>query len=188
MSNTALAAAVVAAGAREGIHLGTSTTTVKRMLQGAQPHWPTPRLVASVLAGRLQREVTVTECGFADGAPPDEDPYDGLRCSGTLEGTVRTVVELTGRDVRRRRLLIGSAFRWAAFAEPTLFALTVPPAPSTARAGSGQRIGRAHVEVLTEQITHLSKLGRQYGSGRVRGQLVQLLHGEANRLLHGTYT
>ncbi|MCA1677309.1 MAG: hypothetical protein LC799_35730, partial [Actinobacteria bacterium] len=66
MSNTALAAAVVAAGAREGIHLGTSTTTVKRMLEGSQPHWPTPRLVASVLSGRLQREVKVTDCGFAD--------------------------------------------------------------------------------------------------------------------------
>ncbi|MGH3939145.1 MAG: hypothetical protein ACRDTG_11030, partial [Pseudonocardiaceae bacterium] len=44
-------------------------------------------LVAVVLAGRLQREVTVTECGFIDCAPPDEDPYDGLRCSGTLEST-----------------------------------------------------------------------------------------------------
>ncbi|MGH3912080.1 MAG: hypothetical protein ACRDTC_01510 [Pseudonocardiaceae bacterium] len=187
MSNTALAAGVVAAAAREGMHLGTSSTTIKRMLDGAQPYWPTPRLVAAVLAGRLQREVSITECGFTDTTPPAEDPYDGLRCSGTLEGTVRTVVELTGRDMRRRKLLLGSAFSVAAFAEPALVALTVPPASSTARAG-GQRIGMADVEVLTEQVTHLRKLSSQYGSGRVRGQLVQLLHGEANRLLHGSFT
>ncbi|MGH3838118.1 MAG: hypothetical protein ACRDSF_20845, partial [Pseudonocardiaceae bacterium] len=152
-----------------------------------QPRWPAPRLVASVLSQRLQREVSVTECGFADCAPPGEDPYDGLRCSGTLEGTVRTVVELSGRDMRRRKLLLGSVFSAAAFAEPALFALTIPPAESTARA-AGRRVGMADVEVLTEQIAHLSKLGTQYGSGRVREQVVQLLHREANQLLHGSYS
>ncbi|MGH3916087.1 MAG: hypothetical protein ACRDTC_22165 [Pseudonocardiaceae bacterium] len=187
ISNTGLAAAIVAAAAREGLHLGTSTTTIRRMLDGSQPQWPTPRLVAAVLAGRLQREVTLTECGFLDRSPPQEDPYDGLRCSGTLDGALRTIVELTGRDMRRRKLLLGSAFSVAAFAEPTLYALTVPPAQGTARA-AGPRIGLADVQVLTEQVTYLHKLSAEYGSGRVRTQLVQLLHGEGNRLLHSTYT
>ncbi len=187
MSNIALGRAVVAAGAKEGKHLGTNTTSVKRMLDGCQPRWPAPRLVAAVLSQRLYREVSISECGFADCAPPGEDPYDGLRCSGTLEGTVRTVVELSGRDMRRRKLLLGSVFSAAAFAEPALFALTIPPAQSTARA-AGQRVGMTDVEILTEQITHLSKLGHQYGSGRVRGQVVQLLHREANQLLHGSYS
>jgi len=188
MSNIALGHAVVAAGAREGTHLGTNTTSVRRMLDGGQPHWPVPRLVAAVLSARLQREVSVSECGFADCAPPGEDPYDGLRCSGTLEGTVRTVVELSGRDMRRRKFLLGSAFSAAAFAEPALFALTVPPTPSTARTGEGRRVGMVDVEVLTEQITHLGKLEAQYGSGRVREQMVALLHREANQLLHGSYS
>ncbi|MGH3797381.1 MAG: hypothetical protein ACRDSP_21125 [Pseudonocardiaceae bacterium] len=187
MSNAGLARAVVSAGAREGIHLGTDTTSVKRMLNGAQPRWPAPRLVAAVLSQRLHREVTVTECGFVDRAPAGDDPFDGLSCSGTLEGTVRTVVELSGRDMRRRKLLLGSVFSVAAFAEPALFALTVPPAQSTARA-AGQRVGMADVEVLTEQIKHLSKLGHQFGSGRVREQVVALLHREANQLLHGGYS
>jgi len=188
MSNIALGRAVVAAGAREGTHLGTNTTSVRRMLDGGQPHWPVPRLVAAVLSARLQREVSVSECGFVDCAPPGEDPYDGLRCSGTLEGTVRTVVELSGRDMRRRRFLLGSVFSVSVFAEPALFALTVPPVESTARAAGGQRVGMADVEVLTEQITHLGKLGHQYGSGRVREQMVALLHQEANQLLHGSYS
>ncbi|MGH3913991.1 MAG: hypothetical protein ACRDTC_11380, partial [Pseudonocardiaceae bacterium] len=116
-----------------------------------------------------------------------EDPYDGLRCCGTLDGTVRTVVELSGRDMRRRKLLLGSVFSVAAFAEPTLYALLLPPAQSTARAG-GRRVGMADVEILTEHITHLIKLFAQYGSGRVREQAVQLLNREANQLLHGTYS
>ncbi|MGH4019067.1 MAG: hypothetical protein ACRDT0_07485, partial [Pseudonocardiaceae bacterium] len=188
MSNTGLATAVVAAAAREGKHVGTSTTSVKRMLDGCQPRWPIPRLVAAVLSRRLQREVSVTECGFADRTPAGEDPYDGLSCSGTLEGTVRTIVELSGRDMRRRRFLLGSAFSAAAFSEPALFALTMPPADSTSRAAGGRRIGMADVEVFTEQVTHLRTLECRYGSGRVRAQMVQLLHHEANELLHGSYS
>ncbi|HWR48184.1 MAG TPA: hypothetical protein VN327_11325 [Pseudonocardiaceae bacterium] len=44
------------------------------------------------------------------------------------------------------------------------------------------------MEVLTEQVIHLRKLGCRYGSGRVRAQMVQLLHHEANELLHGSYS
>ncbi len=139
-----------------------------------------------MLSGRLRREVTVSDCGFADRTPPDEDPHDGLTTSGTLEGALRTVVELSGRDMRRRKLL-GSVFSAAAFAEPTLVTLTVPPAESTARAG-GRRIGMADVEILTEQIIHLGQLDHRYGSGRVREQIVALLHRESNELLHGTYS
>ena len=187
MSNAGLARAVVTAGAEEGIHVGTSATSVRRMLEGAQPRWPVPRLVAKVLSRRLHQEVTVTECGFADRSPVEEDRYDGLRSAGTLDGTVRTVVELSGRDMRRRKLLLGSVFAAGAFSEPALLALTVPPAQSTARAG-GKRVGMAEVQILTEQVAQLRQLDRRYGSGRLREQVVSLLHREANQLLYGTYT
>ncbi|MFN2495037.1 MAG: hypothetical protein ABR608_03880 [Pseudonocardiaceae bacterium] len=186
MSNVGLARAVVTAGAEEGIHIGTNTTSVRRMLDGCQPRWPVPRLVAEVLSRRLHQEVTVTECGFAD-SPAEEDRYDGLRSVGTLDGTVRTVVELSGRDMRWRKLLLGSVFAAGAFSEPALLALTVPPAQSTARAG-GKRVGMAEVQILTEQVSQLRQLDRRYGSGRLREQVVSLLHREANQLLHGTYT
>ncbi|MGQ0774662.1 MAG: hypothetical protein ACT4NY_09625 [Pseudonocardiales bacterium] len=188
MSNTGLARAVVQAGSREGIHLSTDTTAVKRMLDGAQPRWPVPRMVAAVLSRRLQREVGVGECGFLDRSPATDDLFDGLSCAGTLEGTVRTVVELSGQDMRRRKFLLGSAFSAGAFAESALIVLTVPPAPSTAHTGSGRRIGMADVEVFTAQVTNLRQLDYSYGSGRVRAQVVALLHHEATELLHGTYT
>ena len=187
MSNAALARAVVSAGAREGIHLGTNTTSVKRMLDGCQPRRPAPRLVASVLSRRLHREISVTECGFADCDPTGEDQHDGLSCSASLDGTVRTVVELSGRDMRRRNLLLGSVFSAGAFAEPALLALVVPPEKSTARA-AGQRVGMAEVEILTEQVVHFGQLDHRYGSGPVREQVVQLLHRGADTVLHGSYS
>jgi hypothetical protein len=187
LSNAALARAVVRAGAEEGVHVGTNTTSVRRMLDGCQPRWPVPRLVAKVLSRALHHEISVTECGFADRTPASEDQYDGLSCAGTLDGTLRTVVELSGRDMRRRKFLLGSAFSAAAFSEPALFALTVPPAESTARV-AGRRVGMAEVEILTEQVTHLRQLDYRYGSGRLREQVVSLLHREANQLLHGTYS
>ncbi len=187
VSNAGLARAVVAAAAKEGIHLGTDTTSVKRMLCGCQPRWPVPRLVAAVLSQRLQREVTVTECGFADRTLAQDDLYDGLSYVGTLDGTVRTVVELSGRDMRRRQFLLGSMFSAGRLAEPVLYALTVPPEESTARV-AGRRIGIADVEIMTEQVVHLGQLDHRYGSGRVRAQVVSLLHREANAVLHGTYS
>jgi len=187
MSNAALARAVVTAGAEEGVHIGTNATSVKRMLDGSQPRWPVPRLVAKVLSAHMHREISVTECGFVDKTPAADDRYDGLRCSGTLDGTARTIVELSERDMNRRRFLLGSAFTAAAFSEPALFALTMPPAQSIART-SGRRIGIPDVEIISEHIAHLRRLDHRYGSGRVREQLVQVLHREANTILHGTYS
>ncbi|MGH3899381.1 MAG: hypothetical protein ACRDTA_14295 [Pseudonocardiaceae bacterium] len=135
-----------------------------------------------MLSGRLRHEVSVIDCGFADRAPVSEDLHEGLHCSGTLDGTLRMVVELSGRDMRRRKFMLGSAFSAAALSEPALFALTVPPAESTARAG-GRRVGMTDVEILTEQVTQLRQLHHRYGSGRLREQVVSLLHREA-----GTYS
>lgn len=187
MSNAGLARALQAAGAAEGIHLGTTPTSVTRMLQGAQPRQPVPRLVARVLSRHLQREISITECGFADRTPAAHDPHDGLKCSGSLDGTVKIVVELSGRDMNRRKFLLGSAFTAAAFSEPALFAMTVPGASSTARV-AGKRVGAADVEILAENIQHLRRLDHRFGSGRVRDQVVQLLNREANTILHGTYS
>lgn len=187
LSNAALARAVVTAGAEEGVHVGTNTTSVRRMLDGCQPRWPVPRLVAKVLSRQLRHEVSVTDCGFTDHTPASDDQYAGLGCSGTLDGTLRTVVELSGRDMRRRKFLLGSAFSAAAFSEPALLALTVPRVDSTARAG-GRRIGMADVEILTENLAHLRRLDHRYGSGRIREQVVQVLHREANTAMHGTYS
>ncbi len=187
MTNAGLAKAVVLAGAEEGIHVATTTTSIRRMLDGSQPHWPVPRLVAKVLSRRLGREVDVAACGFADRSLVAEDVHEGLSCAGTLDGTVRTVVKLSGRDMHRRKFLLGSSFHAAAFSQPALFVLMVPPVESTARR-AGMRVGMAEVALLTDQVTHLNQLDQQYGAGRVREKTVYLVHHEANQLLHTSYS
>ncbi|MGQ0775515.1 MAG: hypothetical protein ACT4NY_14015 [Pseudonocardiales bacterium] len=52
----------------------------------------------------------------------------------------------------RRKLPLGSVFAAAAFSEPTLLALTVPPAESTARAG-----GKLHREANTAFLTRSAR-------------------------------
>jgi hypothetical protein len=180
-------APLVAAGAVEGIHLGTTATSVRRMLDGTQPHWPVPRLVTSVLARRLSREVSLTECGFAQASVVTSEQVDGLSCAGTLVGTVRTVASLSGQDLNRRRFLMGSAFAVTGFAQPALFALTLPAEADVARQ-HGRRVGAADIEVLSEQLTHLRRLDHRYGAGRVREQVVAVVNRAANLTLHGSYS
>jgi hypothetical protein len=186
ISNAALARAIVALGSAEGIHLGTTTTSVRRMLDGAQPRWPVPRLVAAVLSRRLGREISVVDCGFTDRVAAAEDRLDGLRCAGSLEGTVRTVVDLSVRDLNRRGFLVGSTFAVSAFSQPALLALTVPSVEAVSRL-TGRRIGSADIEVVTEHLSHLRRLDHRYGAGRVRDQVVHLVHRQGNAVLHGAY-
>ena len=115
MSNSGLASAVVASGAREGIHLGTGTTSVKRMLEGSQPRWPVPRLVATVLSRRLRRQVSVTECGFADRTPAEQDPHDGLHSSRPrcFAQTDLATAHLLGRDLEQAAAFGRDALRTA---------------------------------------------------------------------------
>ncbi|MGH3717837.1 MAG: hypothetical protein ACRDRI_03165 [Pseudonocardiaceae bacterium] len=53
----------IAQAAEKGVHIGTNTTAVRRMLEGCQPRWPVPRLVTKVLSWQFRHEVSVTECG-----------------------------------------------------------------------------------------------------------------------------
>jgi hypothetical protein len=85
--------------------------------------------------------------------------------------------------MNRRKFLLGSTFAAAAFCEPAVFALTVPPADNTARI-TGRRIGMPDVEMITEHIAHLRRLDFRHGSGRVREQVVQVLHREASTVMH----
>ncbi|WP_018683263.1 hypothetical protein [Actinokineospora enzanensis] len=89
--------------------------------------------------------------------------------------------------MKRRNFLVGSAFTAAAFAEPALFALTTPQVEGVARA-TGGRIGLAEAEIVHENVVHLRRLDHQYGSGRVREQVVRLLGHEAARARQGSYS
>lgn len=186
LSNAGLARAVVSVGAREGVHLGTNATSVKRMLDGSQPRWPVPRLVAKALTVRLGFEVTVTDCGFADREDP-ADTFDGFRRALTIDGTIAVMAELSGRDVGRRNFLLGAGFTAAAFAEPAWFAMSMPAEPVVARA-VGRRIGAGDVEVITGTVRHFERLQRKLGGRVVHDQVAGFLHRQASAARHWSYS
>ncbi|MFJ8965512.1 hypothetical protein ACIRG5_39615 [Lentzea sp. NPDC102401] len=182
LSNCALARAIVTTGAKEGVHLGTTTTSVKRMLEGAQPRWPVPRIVAKVLTTRLGYQIRTGDCGFADRSPVD-DTFDGFACASTIDGTITIVAELSGRDLNRRNFLMGSAFTAAAFAQPAWLALTMTPANA-----AGARVGSADVEAMSMMVRQFEQMHRRHGGGITRPLVVQFLHHQAQAALRGTYT
>ncbi|MGH3837611.1 MAG: helix-turn-helix transcriptional regulator [Pseudonocardiaceae bacterium] len=128
-------------------------------------------------------------------SPPQDDGGQGwasaddtLQYAGRLDSTLRTLVKLSGEDVKRRDLLLGAASTTVAFAEPALFALTAPPVADAARDAGSRRIGMADVEILTDNVEHLRRMDFRYGSGRIRDRAVQLLHDAAVTLLGGSYS
>lgn len=186
LSNAGLARAVVTAGAEEGVHLGTNATSVKRILNGCQPRWPVPRLVAKVLSRRLGFAVSVQECGFVDRGEPT-DTFDAFQRAPSIDGTIGLVAELSGRDMRRRNFLLGATFATAAFAEPAWLAMTMPAESAAART-AGARVGANDVAVITDTVRHFERLHRRYGGGIVRDQVVSYVHQQADLVLQSTYT
>lgn len=163
LSNSALARAVVQAGATEGVHLATAPGSVRRLLDGAQPRTPVPRLVADVLSRRLGLRLSVADCGLTS-VPDEANTFDGLHVSAIFDGTIATVVELSGRDLDRRNFMVGSALAVAAFAEPAWLAMTASHGGRVAKAG-GMRLGMTDVEVL--RATRRSRRGRPRHRTRV---------------------
>jgi hypothetical protein len=98
------------------------------------------------------------------------------------------VLQLSNGDINRRGFLLGSAFAVSGFAQPALFALTVPPLDRLSKTTGGTRIGLTDVQVITDHLVHLRKLDHTYGAGRVRGEVLHLLHRETNVLLHSSYS
>jgi DNA-binding XRE family transcriptional regulator len=143
------------------------------------------RLDESALVERRACDMSLVQDGSVRGWGSMDDILDYAR---GLDSTLHAVVELSGGDVRRRGFLSGAAFTTAAFAEPALFALTVPPVASAARDAGGRRIGMTDVEILTGNVAHLRWMDNRYGSGRIREWSVQLLHHAATTLLGGSYS
>lgn len=187
-SNGQLARAVIAAAARSSTKVGTTRTSVSRWLDGAQPHWPMPRLVAAALGHRLGRLVSVNECGFRDTGPGD-DPYTGLRVCPTLDGTVRTIIDLAGRDMLRRRTFLGAGLTAGVFTDPILAALLDTPTTSAvSRSGGTRHLGQADVQAWQDTVATLRRQDQQHGAHRIHDTVVTFLHREGQALLNASFS
>lgn len=173
---------------RRGQHLGCTHTSVARWLDGAQPRWPIPDLLAEVLGRRLGYELTVSDLGLRDRRPPAADPFDGLSVARTVSDIRHAVVELTGRDMNRRNFLLGSTFGAAAFSSPALFWSTASGAePEPVQHTGDDRVREADVERIRQTVAMFRKLDRAQGGADLRDTVVNHLNKIAATKLPGSY-
>lgn len=168
------------------VRLGHDKSSVSHWLRGRVPHPPTPELVAAALTARLGYEVTVEDIGLRrDGR--DAERGDGFAVADSPPGTAQAVATLTGHDMRRRDLLIGSGFAAAAFAQPALYAMTSPPAPLQA-SNSGSRVGHRDVAAIRATTAHFRRLDQIHGGAHLRTQTVRVLNDEATSARTASYS
>jgi transcriptional regulator with XRE-family HTH domain len=102
------------------------------------------------------------------------------------------IAALAARNPRRRktsateRSVVDPVPAPQSLASMTL-ALTLFTSEDPAQA-AGRRVGMADVGTTADEIAHLRRLDNQYGSGHVRERVMQLLHREANIVMHGSYS
>jgi hypothetical protein len=143
--------------------------------------------VASPLTGAASAglEASAEDTGRL-GARSEADDDDFAVADSPL-ATLTLAAELSGQDMRRRNFLAGSGFAVAAFAQPTLYAMTVPAVPVPA-AESGRRVGMPDIETIHDTIRHFRRLDQSHGGGRLRVQVVGILHEEVAAAQRASYS
>jgi len=175
---------------RRGLHLGCSHTSVARWLEGAQPRWPIPELIAEAIGRRLGCELTVADLGLRDRRPPTPDPFDGLIVARTAADVRTAVAELSERDMNRRSFLANTSFGVGAFAAPTLFWSTASRAesePEPLASNGPTTVREADVQRIHQTVVAFRRLDRAQGGGELRDTVVHHLNGVARTKLAGSY-
>ncbi|MFI6978240.1 hypothetical protein ACIBSV_06545 [Embleya sp. NPDC050154] len=175
---------------RRGLHLGCSHTSVARWLEGAQPRWPIPELLAEALGRRLGCELTVADLGLCDRRPPTPDSFDGLNVARTAAEVRHAVAELSERDMNRRTFLANTAFGVGAFAAPALFWSTASRAegePERLTSHGPTTVRDADVLRIHQTVLAFRRLDRAQGGGDLRDTVVNHLNGVARTKLAGSY-
>ena len=168
------------------VRLSHDKSSVSHWLGGRIPHPPTPELVAAALTARLGYEVTIEDIGLRrEGRQAEQE--SGFAVADSPRGTAQAVATLTGRDMRRRNLLVGVGFAAAAFAQPALYAMTTPDVPLLAAEGS-RRVGFSDVEAIRATIVHFRQLDQTYGGAHLRTQVVRILNAEATSVSTVSYS
>lgn len=172
--------------ATHNVRLGHDKSSVSHWLRGRVPHPPTPELVAAALTARLGYEVTVEDIGLRRQGRSTERA-DGFVVADSPQGTAQVVATLTGRDMRRRDLLVGAGFTAAAFAQPVLYAVTTQAAPLVA-VEAGRRVGFSDVEAIRATTVHFRQLDQSHGGAHLRTQVVRVLNHEATNARTASYS
>lgn len=185
ISRKGLARRVVDLGAARGLQgLHYDHSSVARWMAGEQPRDPVPELIADVVAGLLQRRVSVTDLGMASATVAADA---GLELAATWPDCVEAAVLLWRADVERRRFLKDSALAVSASSVVALQWL-VTPRPQPPSAGGAMRVGDSDVAAIREMARTYRDLDNRLGGAKVRSSAVHCLNTQVAPLLaEGSY-
>ncbi|PZG45039.1 transcriptional regulator [Spongiactinospora gelatinilytica] len=186
ISNKALAREVRRLGAERGLAVSCTHVDVARWLSGMRPRGAKPELIASVLAQRLGRPLTLPEIGMDSRKGP---PLTlGLAFSGQQAATVRTSRILWDEDLRQEDFLWHGTVSAAMLVPPMARWLVAPPHEPLSRTGRTLKVSRHDVDAVRATARMFEELDHRYGGGHARRAAVQYLRSEVAPLLHGNYT
>ncbi len=142
-------------------------------------------LAAAELSAVVGYPVSPADLGWRGETHFGDDEL-GLGVADHPTDTLRTLVGLSGRDMRRRDLILeGTAFVATAFADPVLRALTGvidPVGDPPADQGFGPAPTGSMIRDMTDTFR---RLDARYGSGEIRAQVISFLHDRTRAALGG---
>jgi tetratricopeptide (TPR) repeat protein len=166
--------------------LGLARTTIGHWRRGMRPRDPmVAELAAAELSAVVGYPVTPADLGWRGETHFGDDDL-GLAVGDHPTDTLRTLVGLSGRDMRRRDLMLdGTAFVATAFADPVLRALTgvIDPVDEPA-AGLGFTPAPTG-SMIRDMTDTFRRLDARYGSGEIRSQVIGFLHDRTRAALGG---
>ncbi|WP_371530207.1 transcriptional regulator [Streptomyces sp. NBC_01283] len=185
ISHAGLAAHVNQAGKRRGLALRYEHTAVSRWLKGQRPRGQVPDLICEVLAGRLQRTVTLDDIGL--GVPGLPAVGRGSAAS-TLSGFVDRATALWRSDEQQRPHLLGAPAVTGTPAVMPVWEWENPPEDVDVSRGGRHPVSTADIDMMRAARAHYEQMYRKAGGIATRTRIVGFLNAEAAPLLRGSYT
>ncbi|MCX2182448.1 transcriptional regulator [Streptomyces sp. SKN60] len=181
ISHAGFAARVNQAGRARGLALRYEHTAVARWLKGQRPRGQVPDLICEVLAGRLQRAVTLDDIGL--GVPGAVLPAPG----SPLAGFVERATALWRSDEQRRPHVIGAPAVTGNPAVMPVWEWENPPEDADVSRAGRTRVSAADVSMLAAARAHYEQMYRKAGGMATRARIVGFLTTETAPLLRGGY-
>ncbi|OON82215.1 transcriptional regulator [Streptomyces tsukubensis] len=181
ISHAGLAARVNQVGGARGVPLRYEHTAVARWLKGQRPRGQVPDLICEVLAGRLQRPVTLDDIGLGVPGRPSQPR------GSTLSGFVERATALWRSDEQQRAHVIGAAAVTGTPAVMPVWEWENPPEDVDVSRGGRYRVSMDDIDMLRAARSHYEQMYRKAGGVPMRSRVVGFLNAEAAPLLRGSY-
>ncbi|MFJ8922488.1 transcriptional regulator [Streptomyces sp. NPDC102415] len=183
VSRAGLAGHVNQAGRARGLFLRYEHTAVARWLKGQRPRGQVPDLICEVLAGRLDRPVTLDDIGM--GIP---GMHTADRGGAGLSGFVEHATALWRSDEQQRPHLATAPAVTGTTAVMPVWEWENPPEDADVSRPGPCRVSMADIAMLRAARAHYEQMYRKAGGIATRSRIVGFLNAETAPLLRGGYS